>query len=163
MYKILVLSDIHGDKYNLHKAIDSNLDVNAILFLGDGLRDWDSLDDFPQRIYTSQVRGNNDYGYTNCPLLAMEIFEDKKIYMTHGHKENVKYGLKELEAFAQAAKTDIVLYGHTHIPYTYYKDGIHYMNPGSVRENSCGIIELHKNGILCYTKLINQMNSDSLY
>ena len=54
---ILVLSDSHGRSDNVSRAIEAAGRVDAILFLGDGLRDVEYLStDAP--IYS--VRGNGD-------------------------------------------------------------------------------------------------------
>lgn len=163
MFRILVLSDSHSDTASLRYAIKNEAQAQAVLFLGDGLNDYEEIN-FPGEIYSSAVRGNCDSSFAPYPLFREEIFAGKRIYMSHGHMEHVKYGTTEFEETARLHNADIALHGHTHIPYTDYRDGMYIMNPGSVRENSCGIIDITDTGIMCYTKrIITIQPSDSRY
>jgi hypothetical protein len=49
-------------------------------------------------------------------------------------------------------KADIVLFGHTHMPESIYKDGIYYFNPGSLKEGCYGVVDITDNGIICINK-----------
>ena len=73
--------------------------------------------------------------------------------MTHGHTYHVKYGLSELKMSARSAKADILLYGHTHDPYTEYDDGLYIMNPGAVLgyPSEYGVIDIQNGQILMNT------------
>ena len=153
MFRILVLSDSHSDTASLRYAIKNEPQAQAILFLGDGLRDFEETE-IPSGVYASAVRGNCDSAFMPYPLFREEILAGKRIYMSHGHTEHVKYGTSEFNETARLHNADIALHGHTHIPYTDYIDGMYIMNPGSVRENSCGIIDITESGIMCYTKQI---------
>ena len=158
MMRLLVLSDSHSDSISLRMAIDNTYDADVIIFLGDGAKDMDSISESPllygKKIVT--VRGNCDGAYCNYPKLAIEEFAGVKTYCTHGHSEMVKYGYQKLEESAREVGAKLVLFGHTHTPYTHYSDGIYFMNPGSVRENSCGVVDITPNGIMCFTKKIVQ-------
>ena len=69
--------------------------------------------------------------YNSVSALIFDI-EDKVIFLCHGDKYNVKYGLDEIEAKAKSIDADIVIFGHTHTPLNFKKDNIIYLNPGSV-------------------------------
>lgn len=152
--KILALSDSHKDIPSLRIAITSNSDADAVIFLGDGVDDLENFKELLQSKILIAVKGNCDSFFSSYPLKTVEKLQDTYIYCTHGHSEHVKYGLEELITKAAQAGAKIALFGHTHIPYTDYRNGLYLLNPGSVRQNSCGIIEISDKGILCYTKPI---------
>ena len=152
--RILVLSDIHSDALSASLAIKRNPEAEYVFFLGDGIRDWENLGDALKTKKTAAVRGNCDSSLSQYPL-SMDInLEGKKIYLTHGHAEHVKFGLEELISKGRERKADIILFGHTHNPMNAYEDGLYLLNPGSVRENSCGIVDITPGGIMCYAKPI---------
>ena len=62
----------------------------------------------------------------------MNEVEGKTIFVCHGDKYGVKYGLMEIEEKAKSVCADIVIFGHTHIPLCIERDGILYLNPGSI-------------------------------
>ena len=43
--KLLVVSDVHGDLDALERAVDAEADTDAVIFLGDGLREAEKLQD----------------------------------------------------------------------------------------------------------------------
>ena len=43
--KLLVVSDVHGDLDALERAVDAEADADAVIFLGDGLREAENLQD----------------------------------------------------------------------------------------------------------------------
>ena len=131
--RLLVLSDIHGLTYAARRIL---LEQNAktVIFLGDGLREFELLQqDFPDREFFT-VRGNNDFGLT-APDESLELIAGKRVFFTHGHRYSVKHGLDDIKAAARQRGADILLFGHTHIPFTEYDGGLCVMNPGAV----CGI------------------------
>lgn len=156
MMRLLVLSDSHGDYISLRMAIDNTWNADAIIFLGDGVHDIEKISDTPlvagKKIIT--VRGNCDGSFCGYPTLAIEDFAGVKTYCTHGHDEKVKFGYQMLKEKAAQADAKLVLFGHTHTPCTEYENGMYIMNPGSVRENSCGVVDITPNGILCFNKKI---------
>lgn len=156
MMRLLVLSDSHGDYISLKMAIDNTRDADTIIFLGDGVYDMEKVSSAPlvagKKII--MVRGNCDGTYCGYSALEIHELEGVKVYCTHGQNENVKYGYQMLEEKARAEGAKLVLFGHTHTPYTHYENGLYMMNPGSVRENSCGVVDITPNGILCFNKKI---------
>ena len=158
MMRLLVLSDSHSDYISMKMAIDNTRDADVIVFLGDGALDLEAIKNTPllsgKKIVA--VRGNCDGSFCSYPKLAIEEFAGVRTYCTHGHTEMVKYGYQKLIEAASSYNAKLILFGHTHTPYTHYEDGVYMMNPGSVRENSCGIVDITENGIMCYTKKIVQ-------
>ena len=142
--RVLVLSDSHGDVYKLRRAIDSQPTAKLIVFLGDGEYDIDSVE---CRVPVIKVRGNCDFG-SSLPLNFTDEVCGKKIYCTHGFRENVKYTTENLISAAKSHGAHIALYGHTHVPVTSYDGGLYLVNPGSVREGSFAVIDFTDSGIL---------------
>ncbi len=146
--KLLILSDSHGDLHSLEKVIDMHSDADAILFLGDGERDFSKLDiQINPPLYI--VSGNCDFCSFE-PSVRMLYLGGKKIMMTHGHEYKVKYSPEFLINNAREKGVDIVLYGHTHTPDTRYGD-INVMNPGSLSRHggsgsTYGLIDITEKG-----------------
>ena len=59
--KLLVVSDVHGDLDALERAVDAEADADAVIFLGDGLREAEDLQDMRPELKIYSVRGNCDY------------------------------------------------------------------------------------------------------
>lgn len=150
--KILVLSDSHSALSFMFRCAQK-VKPDAIIHLGDYYDDGEALsEEFPHiRFY--QVPGNCDR--YRAPLHAQEILImpvlGVNLYMTHGHRHNVKFYTGSLLADARKAKVAAVLYGHTHIADCYQEpDGLWVLNPGSAGSfgGSAGIIEVEKGKIL---------------
>lgn len=152
--RILVLSDSHGDVISLKMAIEAEKTAQAVIFLGDGTNDIEETQSLLRNKKTIIVGGNCDSAFAPYPKKAIDVFCGKKIYCTHGYAEHVKTGLQMLTTKANEEGCDIAVYGHTHTPFTSYENGLYIMNPGSVRQNSYGIIDIEPNGIICFTKKI---------
>ncbi len=146
--RILVLSDSHGDYFSMKKAIESQPTAEAVVYLGDGHIDFERckplLND--KRIYC--VRGNNDF---HCDYPKNAIIEEGglKIYLTHGHYEYVKSGLGGLLSISKRNNCKLALYGHTHNQQEDNYDGIKMFNPGSIRNDEYGVIDIVNNGFIC--------------
>ena len=160
--KYFVISDIHGSEYYLKKVIKEYEKESAdyLIILGDilyhGARNdlpkghnpkgvIEILNKFSDRIIA--VRGNCDSEVDqmvlNFPIMATYnnlIYGAKRMFITHGHIYNE-------DNLPSLSKGDIVLYGHTHILRAENKDGIYFLNPGSIslpKENnpaSYGLID----------------------
>lgn len=147
--KILVLSDTHGRLDTAEKLIEE-INPDYTLHLGDMAEDCRYLEAmFPQKIITS-VKGNNDYFDKTYPLERIFTLCGKRFFMCHGHKYNVKSSLLALKYKGMEEKADIILFGHTHIPYTENTDGVIMLNPGSV--GTYGIIELNESEVIASVK-----------
>lgn len=146
--KILVLSDSHGNSYNIRKALDIHKDINRIVFLGDGERDIDCVSEEIGSTPLTAVRGNCDSSFSSLNTVELLRAGNHLIYCTHGYMEHVKYGIGELMKNAKTAGADIVLYGHTHLQECSYEDGIYIMNPGSINDYEYGIVEISPAGVM---------------
>lgn len=147
--RILVVSDSHGDSHHLRQAVRRQSMAKLVIHLGDGADDLDDIRvEFPNRQFI-QVRGNNDWS-SPLPLEGEITVQGVKIYYTHGHKYNVKYGLYDLVREARRRDAQVALFGHTHTPLLDYEDGLYLMNPGSLYgwEASFGTLDLTPQGIV---------------
>ena len=110
----LVASDTHGRADLLLEAF-RRARPDGVLFLGDGLRDLNML---PADITLRAVRGNCDWtAREDAPPVRVEEIAGYRIYMTHGHLQGVKLSLDAAIENAAAAGADVLLYGHTHVPF----------------------------------------------
>jgi putative phosphoesterase len=158
--KILVLSDSHRSLKFMRRCVDA-IRPDAIVHLGDYYDDADLLHEEYPRIPMYQVSGNCDI--YRCPPFARDILImpvcGVSLYMTHGHRHNVKMYLDMLLRDARASNVQAVLYGHTHIPNCYQdKDGMWVLNPGSCGTYcpSAGLIEVEDGKIISCTHVTQE-------
>lgn len=147
--RILVVSDTHGDESGLYKVLLSQPKAEIVIHLGDGENDVEAQKyRFPEKMFL-QVRGNCDWA-SRLPEKGECMVEGVRIFYTHGHIYQVKYGTDEFERAARENKADIALYGHTHRAEAVYRDGLYIMNPGSMRGSfgTYGIIDITPQGIV---------------
>ncbi|MCI8650507.1 MAG: metallophosphoesterase [Anaerotruncus sp.] len=154
--RIIVMSDTHRDFFSIQELVKKHQRADLFLHLGDGARELAEIQGLYPDFSFLGVRGNCDFG-TDAPLASCFCCGDAKIFYTHGHMYNVKYGLEDLLHAGKEMEANVVLFGHTHIPLVDYRDGIHLMNPGSLgmpRKNnpSYGILDVTEQGIVCYTQ-----------
>ncbi len=161
---LLILSDSHGRTSMILEAYRKQIKKpDAVVFLGDGLRDLAYADlDLP--IYAAC--GNCDfYSYAGNVRAEDEILitlGGKRILMTHGHLYHVKSSLARLVMTAVKKDVDLVLFGHTHIALEKYLPAgeteygitlnkpLCLFNPGSVGgyEGSFGTVDVSEKGIV---------------
>lgn len=82
--KLLVVSDVHGDLDALERAVDAEADADAVIFLGDGLREAEDLQDMRPELKIYSVRGNCDYA-SFAPPDGLAAFGGVLFYYTHGN------------------------------------------------------------------------------
>lgn len=128
--KYLVVSDNHGDRQILVDLLAHFKDqVDLFLHCGDSeLPDSDPLWDTFQ-----VVAGNCDYGAQYPDHRTIETSVDR-IYMTHGHLADVRFGITKVGLQAQQAAASIVLFGHTHQIACEKVGGRLFLNPGSISQ-----------------------------
>ena len=163
---LLVISDSHGRYENILRVLSLNKNAAALLFLGDGLRDVERINEADIRVFC--VRGNCDLfssSLYDAPDERVLRFGEYNVMMMHGHTRGVKHSLAAAIGAAVRSGADILLYGHTHERVDeYYEKGetvfgvklekpLRVFNPGSIgapRESgySFGVIEIRNNGFL---------------
>lgn len=79
------------------------------------------------------VRGNCDWS-GDYPQERIVEFGGERIFLTHGHRYNVRAGVTELASAAAKAGAGIAVFGHTHIPLAEERYGVILLNPGSITE-----------------------------
>lgn len=81
------------------------------------------------------VRGNCDY--MPLPEIVTKKIGFYNILVSHGHKQYVKDGYRQIGKLAKKEYADIVCCGHVHCPDIEMdeKNGILYINPGSLVDN----------------------------
>lgn len=156
----LVFSDSHGRAHNMEDAIGRQISApDAVIFLGDGLRDLDRLDTGSAELHC--VRGNCD---TFAPFYDSEeelfILGGVKIFIAHGHRYSVKSGYSVIAEKAARRGADIVMFGHTHAPLslvfdcgervgdTVLEKPLYMFNPGSIAEGYFGTLTVNGAEIL---------------
>ncbi len=107
--------------------------LDLVLHLGDKCTDmFDVRNDFPDVAFIG-VSGNCDYANPfNVPGENTFNFDGKNFYITHGHLQDVNMGIDVLKSKAKQYKSNIVLYGHTHVAKVTEENGVWYVNPGSL-------------------------------
>ena len=130
--RIVVISDTHGNYSALEKVIMRNTDADWIIHLGDGERELDNflLNHMELSQKLIHVSGNCD-GSSLSPETFILPVGEHRILATHGHNYGVKISLEMLKMTARENNCDIVLFGHTHVRYESFEDGLYIMNPGS--------------------------------
>ena len=160
---ILVFSDSHGRGSNMVEAFSRQIKKpDAIVFLGDGLRDlsYCEFGDVPIFAVTGNCDVYNFYGKGSaCDEIVMSL-GGKRVMMTHGDRYAVKLGLGRLIGASAEKDADVVLFGHTHKPMELYlpageneygvdlKKPLYLFNPGSIGayERSFGAVEIRESG-----------------
>lgn len=125
---VLIMSDSHGLTKEV-QAIAQRHACPTMLHCGDFVCDRHQVP-FSEM---EMVRGNCDADPTVSEEKTVE-WNGVKIYMTHGHLHGVKTTLMNLQYRAEEVFAGIVLFGHTHIPGCEEKNGVLFLNPGSVAE-----------------------------
>lgn len=158
---ILVISDSHGHRERIKEVLLRQVKrPDALIFLGDGLLDLDYCDTSGISVY--KVSGNCDNLYlnfiTDAPDEQIVNLDGVRIMMVHGHNYGVKMTLTPLINTAAENKADVVLFGHTHIPFELtimpendrgvkLEKPLYVMNPGSLKDGaSFGIITVDRTG-----------------
>jgi putative phosphoesterase len=130
MTKLVVLSDSHNTPEAVRRIFAAEKGCDAVIYLGDGLKDIDRVaPEFSyMRVYS--VAGNCDFGAME-PQDGLAAFDGVLVYYTHGHLYGVKYELETLAEAARARGAEIALYGHTHTAHSEKLAGVLLFNPGS--------------------------------
>jgi len=150
--KILTFSDSHGSKNIMLDVVQAE-SPGLILHLGDNINDCAVIyTEYPE-IPLRSVRGNNDFRSAGLDMDEF-VLEGKRFFMTHGHLFNVKTGKAHLVSSALNRGVDVLLFGHTHIPYYAVLDDLTVINPGSVgyAQNQYAILEFKNGEMLCELK-----------
>lgn len=160
MLEILIFSDSHGNVDPMRRVIAQHPSASHILFCGDGIRDLAPLEAaLPKKIFLG-VKGNCDFFVRDDSFPVDRRIEllGLRILLLHGHTVGVKEGYGLAASRAYESDADIVIFGHTHLPYEgrmQVKDRtVHLFNPGSIGKRfyngtfSYGLLTVGESGYL---------------
>ncbi|MDL2238062.1 YfcE family phosphodiesterase [Christensenellaceae bacterium OttesenSCG-928-K19] len=150
--KALVVSDSHGNKNILKTITQKYADMEYLFHLGDYVQDAYYLADNMPNTKVLNVKGNCDVGSAD-PEFEEIVLEGNRIILTHGHLLKVKFSYDRALYYAADHNAAALLFGHSHIAYTEYVDGVWLVNPGSAGEHNQGplsvaVLVISKAGIV---------------
>lgn len=131
MKQALVFSDSHGKIDRALEIIKKYPKAEAVFHCGDICGDEEQL-----RRATPHpvciVKGNCDYT-SELRDSIITTFGGKKIAICHGHRY-LMYGgeIDRLKYWGLEQEADIVLFGHTHVPFVEQSSTLTVLNPGSI-------------------------------
>ena len=130
--KILIFSDSHGYNVSMACAVEREA-PDMVLHLGDHTDDVREIQQVFPQLTVCGVRGNNDYFDRDMPEHAVVTSGGVRIFLTHGHREQVY--MREGKLVAQRAREEncgLAFFGHTHRMYLERVHGVLVCNPGSI-------------------------------
>ncbi len=137
--RIIAFSDTHRHRDRVHRLFqETQLTTDLYIFLGDVLPDIENMNSLYPGKEILSVPGNCDFGSYDPDTVTTEVM-GKIIVCTHGHRYGVRFGISGLKNLAAEKSADLVLFGHSHIRYCNYVDGVYYVNPGSLGEPRDGL------------------------
>ena len=148
--KIGVISDTHIPVFAKklpQKVYDCFKDCDLIIHVGDAI-EMSVIEELSRIAETKAVCGNMDDPEMKECLPEKMLFSvaGKKIGVMHGRGPGVKVVQIAEKMFGN--KADIVIFGHSHLPYNEKRNGVLFFNPGSATDwtnapyCSFGIIEI---------------------
>lgn len=163
--KLLVLSDSHSALRFMRECIRI-VRPDAVIHLGDHYDDAQAMAQENTHLVFHQVPGNCDT--YRCPLNTPQVLcypiGGVRLFMTHGHRHQVKSGIGALLADARRNNAQAALYGHTHRADCHREDdGLWVLNPGSCGSSggSAGVIEI-ENGTITACKILTQADLEEM-
>lgn len=149
--KILVVSDTHKIHTNLEKVLEKEKPFDFLFHAGD-VEGREFEIEYGCGCPAYLVAGNNDF-YGKAPMSVEIQIGSHKVFMTHGHQLYVSMTLDHLIREGRERNADVIIFGHTHVPYLSIKKGMAVMNPGSLtyprqegRKPSYIVLEMEENG-----------------
>lgn len=136
--KIIVISDTHTNTNSLQRVIDANPECEIILHAGDGCGDLRRIDRKNKGFIS--VKGNCDRYEDFDEEEQIIALDGIKIFLTHGHRYNVKSTKELLLAKSMKENARVCIFGHTHILHKNIMNGVLFLNPGSLGYDGSYII-----------------------
>ena len=114
---------------------------NSVIFAGDHSEDCIELKYIKEELTYYIVKRNTDINdYITPEIMEIEI-EGIKIFLTHGHLFGVKRGYSFIKEEGVKRRCNVVIFGHTRIPYTEIWNEIKFFNPGAMEDGNYGVID----------------------
>ncbi len=127
MSQVLIISDSHFlRKEQLKQFIHSIQDVDAIIHCGDIYIGYQE-NDFDNLFI---CKGNNDFA--DIPKILNFTIDNVRFTITHGHINSYAYNPITLTELQENYPSDIICFGHTHVPYIHHEENLTILNPGSL-------------------------------
>lgn len=166
--RILVISDSHGKNDDVKQVIEQVGKIDLFIHLGDIERGPDYIREMAN-CETHMIAGNNDYDIA-LPDNDSFMIGEKKVFITHGHRFYVGSGVERLREYALENGYDLVMYGHTHVPFLDIGEKVTILNPGSLsyprqdgRQHTFMLIEVDAAGEFHYSQGILKSSLRDIY
>ncbi|MBU0570772.1 MAG: metallophosphatase family protein [Candidatus Omnitrophica bacterium] len=154
--KIVVISDTHipASAEDLPEKIKEQIkDCDCVVHAGDAT-EMKVINELRLQAITHAVCGNMDSPEVKKALPETLLFEadGKVIGVVHGYGPSYAARQTAKKSF-KGKKPDVIIFGHTHIPFNEMIDKILFLNPGSVSDRmfapyrSFGIIDISPGSI----------------
>jgi len=133
--KVVILSDTHICKGKTLPGLvwEELTDADMILHAGDVVSD-SILQDIALLAPLVAVKGNCDWFISDLPDKAIVDCENIKVGLIHGFEGEGKNALERAYNSFINENVDIIVFGHSHMPYKAYYNGVLMFNPGSPTE-----------------------------
>ena len=128
--KVLIVSDTHGRHTGLDRVLEKEGKIDLFIHLGD-IEGGESYINSVVECEKHMVRGNNDF-FSDLPREEEIDIGGYKAFITHGHPYYVNSGVDYLREYGEMHDVDVVMYGHTHVPFIEIGDDMTILNPGSI-------------------------------
>ncbi len=149
--RILIFSDSHGKNDNMEHILNTKRPYDMVLHAGD-IEGFEYDLSGVSGVETHIVRGNCDF-FCDLPVEKTVQLGDNTIYMRHGDG----YVNSNPESLLELTEANIIIFGHTHVPYYKEVNGRHLFNPGSIskprtadRIPSYGLLEIYNSGKIMF-------------
>ena len=127
---ILILSDSHGHMEPVVKAIE-RAKPDAVIHLGDYYGDGLRIGRLYPHLPLYQVPGNCDM-VAGVPREMIVTLAGHDIFLCHGDRYGVKNSMSGLRELLGRVRVELLLFGHTHIPFIENRGDVMLVNPGSI-------------------------------
>ncbi|CAN7364845.1 metallophosphoesterase family protein [Rossellomorea sp. LjRoot5] len=132
--KIVIVSDTHMPRKgrSLPDPLQKDLTDSDLIIHGGDFQTLDVFEAFKRYGELIAVSGNVDNVELQSLLPKRRIIEKKglKIGIVHGDGKGKTTEKRALEAFDDV-DVDVIIFGHSHIPYSRFMKGVLLFNPGS--------------------------------
>jgi uncharacterized protein len=141
MLKVLVVSDSHGNTVKLGHIIRLERPFDCLVHCGDGAGDLFHVD-IPRGTTIVRVCGNIDLARNlDAERLVVRQVGPVTMMVAHGDEFRVNAGYSAIEREGRIRNADIVLFGHTHVPYHGEGKPILF-NPGPANNGRYGLLHV---------------------
>ena len=137
---LYVISDTHVPERTSklpQKFLDKIKPEDVIFHAGDFVS-WDAFKELESLATLYAVRGNMDHSKVKSLLGKKKLvsLQGRRIGIYHGSGSPTGLGEKVYKEFGE--KPDVIIFGHSHIPYNKKKENTLLFNPGSLSGNTTG-------------------------